>query len=106
MPLTANHCLHERAVTRVNRSASPSVLRMLTALSTILKVEPELPAAQFEVLEPVIGEETVRHGNQQGCYHLAWRTDELRQRLSSVLGDRLIQKGALAPGQAGGALTV
>ena len=67
-------------------------LRMLTALSAILKAEPELPSAQFAVLEPAIGDDMIRYDNQQGCYHLAWRADELRRRLAELLGERLTDK--------------
>jgi hypothetical protein len=73
-------------VTQVNLStgAAEDVLRILTGFSAVLRNS--LPERLYDVLEPAIGPEIIRHGYPMGALYLADKVDELRVTLRDSLG--------------------
>jgi hypothetical protein len=79
-------------VVELNPRSAEDILRMLTALSTILRAEPFPPGRLYELLEPAIGEDIIRWPDPIATKDLALKADDLRRELSRALGDDLIDE--------------
>lgn len=65
------------------------ILRMLIALSTILRSSPFPDGHLYDLLEPVIGAEIIRWPDPIAGQDLALKAEELSSDLRRALGDRL-----------------